>query len=152
MHTRAAIAALALTTLTDLASANTIIVQLVPSSDPDAVVYCSMHMEGRQISAIATKGRGLQNLRPFHWWANAAEDQALMHSLAGFLSGDLPSANPQHMPLMQPPYLTVDWFAKTNGSITSGRYQQSGIQLPAPLQRLMATVMPDSYCTQAPNS
>jgi hypothetical protein len=48
----------------------------------------------------------------------------------------------------QPPYLTVDWLAKSDGSLASGRYQDAGTTLPAPLRQMIATVMPGSYCAQ----
>ncbi|MES2434764.1 MAG: hypothetical protein V4586_13190 [Pseudomonadota bacterium] len=122
--------------------------QLVPNANPDAVIYCAMRLQDRQINTIATKGLGFQNLRSYHWWASQAEDQALLHGVASFLTGETPSANPLSLPRLQPPYLTVDWRAKLNGSLASGRYQAQGTTLPAPLQRLIATVMPGSYCAQ----
>lgn len=143
MHAGAVIFALALATP---APAQSILVQLVPSHNPDAVISCVMRLEDHQINAIATKGLGFQNLRPYHWWANRAEDQALLQGVAGFLSGEIPSANPLSLPRLQPPYLTVDWRAKFDGGLASGRYQQQGTTLPAPLQNLISTVMPGSYC------
>ncbi len=143
MQTGAVLIALALATPS---LAQSIIVQLVPNANPDAVIYCAIRLQDRQINAIATKGLGFQNLRPYHWWASPAEDQALLHSLAGFLSGDLPSANPKLLPKLQPPYLTVDWMTKSDGGLASGRYQAQGNILPAPLRQLIATVMPGSYC------
>ena len=70
----------------------------------------------------------------------------MIDSLAGFLTGQIPSQNPQDLPLLQPPYLTVDWFAKLNGGLASGRYQQQGTTLPPALRHLFITVMPGSAC------
>ena len=71
--------------------------------------------------------------------------------MAGFLTGEIPSANPLSLPRLQPPYLTVDWRANVDGSLASGRYQAQGTALPAPLRQLIGTVMPGSYCAQGPN-
>ena len=148
MHTGAVLIALALATP---APAQSIIVQFVPNANPDAVISCAIRLQDRQINTIATKGLGFQNLRSYHWWANPTDDQALLHGVAGFLTGDIPSANPLSLPRLQPPYLTVDWRANVDGSLASGRYQAQGTTLPAPLQQLIATVMPGSYCAQGPN-
>ncbi|MDZ4312387.1 MAG: hypothetical protein U1A24_17705 [Cypionkella sp.] len=148
MQSGAVLIALALATP---APAQSIIVQLVPNADPDAVIYCAIRLQDRQISTVATKGLGFQNLRPYHWWANPAEDRALLHSVASFLTGDIPSANPLSLPRLQPPYLTVDWRANVDGSLASGRYQAQGTTLPAPLRHLIATVMPGSYCAHGLN-
>lgn len=148
MQTGAVLIALALATPS---SAQSIIVQLVPNANPDAVIYCAMRLEDHQINTIATKGLGFQNLRSYRWWANPAEDQALLHGVAGFLTGEIPSANPLSLPRLQPPYLTVDWRANVDGSLASGRYQAQGTTLPAPLRQLIGTVMPGSYCAQGPN-
>lgn len=128
--------------------AQSLLVQLVPDRNPDSVISCVIGLEGRQINAIATKGLGFQNLRPFRWWSTSAEDAALLHGLADFLTGDLPSSNPKRLPPLQPPYLTVDWLMKSDGSLASGRYQAPGTTLPAPLRQLINTVMPGSYCAQ----
>lgn len=148
MGARAARIALALltTSLAAGAAGNTILLQMFPSTDPDAVLYCAMSFDGRKVSAIAAKGMGLMQPRPYHWWANSREDQAMIDSLAGFLTGQIPSQNPQDLPLLQPPYLTVDWFAKLNGGLASGRYQQPGTTLPPALRHLFITVMPGSAC------
>lgn len=148
MQTGAVIFALALATPS---LAQSIIVQLVPDTNPDAVIFCALRLQDRQISAIATKGLGFQNLHPYHWWANQAEDQAMLRSIAGFLTGEIPSANPLSLPRLQPPYLTVDWRANVDGNLASGRYQAQGATLPAPLRQLIATVMPDSYCAHGLN-
>jgi hypothetical protein len=145
MQTGAVILTLALATPSP---AQSILVQLVPDTNPDAVITCAMGLQDRQINAIATKGLGFQNLRPFHWWSNSAEDQALLHGLAAFLNGELPSTDPKLLPILRPPYLTVDWLTKSDGGLASGRYQISGTTLPAPLRQLIATVMPGSYCAQ----
>lgn len=145
MQTGAVILALALATPS---LAQSIIVQLVPDADPDSVIFCALRLQDHQISAIATKGLGFQNLRPYRWWANPAEDQAVLHAVASLLSGDLPTANLRLLPGLAPPYLTVDWLAQSDGGYASGRYQTQGITLPAPLRQLIATVMPGSYCAQ----
>ena len=133
------------------APAQSITVQLVPDADPDSVIFCALRLQDHQINAVATKGLGFQNLRPYHWWANSAEDQAVLRSVADFLNGDLPSANPKLLPTLQPPYLTVDWRANVDGSLASGRYQTQGVTLPATLNQLIATVMPGSYCAHGLN-
>ena len=145
MQTGAVIFALALATPS---LAQSIIVQLVPDADPDSVIFCALRLQDHQISAIATKGLGFQNLRPYHWWANPAEDQAVLHGVASLLGGDLPAANLRLLPPLKPPYLTVDWLAKSDGGYASGRYQTQGTKLPAPLRQMMTTVMPGSYCAQ----
>ncbi|MEO5621040.1 MAG: hypothetical protein ABIQ85_08980 [Cypionkella sp.] len=130
-------------------SAQTVILRLVPNTNPDAVIHCAIRQDNRQIHAIATKGLGFQNLRPFSWWSNSAEDEALLHSLSAFLAGDLPSANLKGLPILKPPYTTVDWIARANGGLASGHFQMVGTMLPAPLRDLIATVMPGSYCADA---
>lgn len=136
--------------LAPAAGANTIIIAVVPSNDPDAVIYCSLHLAGRQITALQTKGLGMQNPRRFRWWASAREDQAMLDGLSAFLAGAVPSQNPLHAPVMHPPYVTVDWYAQSNGGIASGRFQHSGTALPGDVRKLLAVVMPGSYCAQWP--
>lgn len=127
--------------------AASLIINLWPSTDPDAAIYCALNLSGRVMVAVQAKGNGLHDVQTYRWFATDAERSAYLHALQALFNGTLPSDNPLLAPMPLPPFVTVTWVAHLNGTLTSGRYVDTSARIPAELADMLAEVTPGSYCS-----
>lgn len=149
MRARRALLALMLA-LPDPAAAHSISLVIAPSPDPDLLAQCSVVLLLGQIGVAQSLGTGAPPARPLLWRANEAEIAAITAALQAFVAGELPSVPPRDALLPPPPYATATWQTQVDGGLVAGRYMQRGSDLPDVLDRLIATVLPGSYCATPP--
>ena len=135
--------------LPQLAAANSLTIELWPSTDPSQTISCAIALTAGRFSAVEVKGHGQPPLRPMQWYATEIEIAALNTALQSLISGDLTAEVMQTTRMPAPPYFSVTWLANVDDRIAAGLYIQSGLDLPAPLSDMFLQLLPGGLCDRA---
>ena len=130
------------------ASADVLTFAILPSADPSKSLFCRMELAGGQIAVVEVRGSGMPPRHAMRWPVRRGEAAAMGDALAALIAGDLPSVD-IHSHGLPAPSVMVTWSTRVSGAPLSGQYMQSGLDLPAPLARVVDTIMPGSACQGA---
>ncbi|QYZ70401.1 hypothetical protein [Neotabrizicola shimadae] len=127
------------------ALAHSLSLTLWPSSDPEAVLRCAVHLDAGRMRVVQGRGPGAGE-RVVIWTPTAVEQAVMMSALAAFVAGDLPSVLPTDPAQPAPPFVTVNWITRLDGGILAGRMVAPGLDLPPVLKAVVVRLMPGSLC------
>ena len=130
------------------ALAHSLSLTLWPSSDPEAVLRCAVHLDAGRMRVVQGRGPGAGE-RVVVWAPTADEQAVMMAALAAFVAGDLPSVLPTDPAQPAPPFVTVNWITRLDGDVLAGRMVVPGLDLPPVLKEVVDRLMPGSLCDQS---
>jgi hypothetical protein len=140
---------LSLILMPQMAAADSLTFEIVPSADPSLSLSCRMEVAGGQMIAVQVVGMGMPPRTPMRWPVRRDEAAAVADALAALVAGDLTSVETYRSRRPPAPMITVTWGVRISGQVMSGLYIQSGLDLPPMLDRVIDTVMPGSACDRA---
>ena len=127
------------------ALAHSLSLTLWPSSDPEAVLRCAVHLDAGRMRVVQGRGPGAGE-RVVVWAPTAEEQTVMMAALAAFVAGDLPVVAPTEPAQPAPPFVTVNWITRLDGDVLAGRMVAPGLDLPPVLKAVVVRLMPGSLC------
>lgn len=123
-----------------------ITVEMHPSDDPTRTVGCAVILDGDFIRLAETAGLIARPMPPLRWIATPEEEAAILRALAAFVTGEIPGIAPLGSRTPSPPYVTVNWTARTTGGLQSGYWHRPGLDLPPALDDLMRHILSGGPC------